>query len=158
MSGKGKTQDRGASCSLLPPGLVCRHYVLPRRFMQALWPRSLLPGPNSTNIVWSCFLQILSSDSSQTLPLSPYCVVHLLRYEKALNQQHQRQYQPSAALPDRFSRNNRQLFFFYYGSVRHIYASYPASSTYLHVKKHLLHRRQRSLSSHPNGSSQPARL
>lgn len=49
------------------------------------------------------------------------------------------------------------VVFFHHGFVRHIIPATPPAA-HLHVKNHLLQRRQRSLSSYPNGSPQPARL
>lgn len=158
MSGKGRTQDRGV-CSLLPPGRVCRHYVLPRRFMQALWPRSLLPGPNSTNIVWSCFLQILSSASSPTL-LLPSSLLHIClgtTTPQTSSTNANISIQQRCLIDSHAVTQKSAVVFFHRGFVRHITPATPPAA-HLHAKKHLLQRRQRSLSSHPNGSPQPARL
>lgn len=114
--------------SFPPPGPVCRHYVLPRRFMQTLWPRSLLPGPNSTNIVWSCCSRILFfrlfSKTAFTVILLYICL------RTTPNQQHQNQYQRSAVLPGRFSRSHAIIgsCFFPPRFCAAYYTSYPASS------------------------------
>lgn len=159
MSGKGRTQDRGV-CSLLSP----RSCVSPLRLAPPLHAGSVAKVPPARPQFDKYRLVLLFANPFFCLfPNTASIVIsaaHLPGYDNAPNQQHQRQYQHSTALLDRFSRSHAVIgscFFSHRGFVRHITPATPPAA-HLHAKKHLSQRRQRSLSSHPNGSPQPARL
>ncbi|KAL7956996.1 hypothetical protein V8C34DRAFT_194039 [Trichoderma compactum] len=60
---QGKNKSRATAGVRLPPVIfMCRHYVLPRCFMQALRPSPSFQGPQFDNILWSCSSQILQPE------------------------------------------------------------------------------------------------
>lgn len=174
-TGRQGTKQGNSRGAPTPPGLrVCRHYVLPRRFMQALRPSRSFQGPNST---------ISFRPASRKFCLSSFlfCLLHPLKAALTSSAIYQHQYwtQITAKIstgrgrnafffqlytpPDRPERTeavrtHRQLLPQVLSCVRHIISRLPRQHTETQNIAETITLIRRQLRQTRNGEPQPARL